>query len=91
MQVFCKMEDGQVLEVGELNEGEVFGEISCLRKEPAIATVKPKAPGMVLRLPREDFDALIMSHPQILVMVNQLGEERVALTANALAQKGILI
>ncbi|MCK5850748.1 MAG: cyclic nucleotide-binding protein, partial [Kiritimatiellae bacterium] len=68
-----------------------FGEISCLRKEAAIATVKPRSPGMVLRLPREDFDSLIMSHPQILVMVNQLGEERVAITTNALAEKGILI
>ncbi len=91
MQVYCKMADGQVLEVGELAEGEVFGEISCLRKEAAIATVKPRSPGMVLRLPREDFDSLIMSHPQILVMVNQLGEERVAITTNALAEKGILI
>lgn len=91
MEVTCKTGDDELLPVGELGEGEVFGEISCLRKDPAIATVKAKVPGSVLRLPRADFDALVMSHPQILELVSKLSDERIAETSNLLAKKGILI
>jgi CRP-like cAMP-binding protein len=91
MDVFCKMEDQSDLSVGQLVEGEVFGEISCLHQEPAVATVKAATPASILRLPRKDFQELILSHPQILEMVASLGEERRAITVNALAQKGILI
>jgi CRP-like cAMP-binding protein len=91
MKVMIKADDGTVLKVGELTEGEVFGEISCLNKEPAMATVLASTPGSVLRLPRKDFDALVMSHPQILEMVGQLSDERRSITVNTLAEKGILI
>jgi len=30
----------------------------------------------LLRLPREDFDAIILSHPQILMLVSELTDER---------------
>jgi len=72
-------------------EGEVFGEISCLNKEPALATVRAKTSGSVLGLSRSDFDSVILSHPQILEMVGELGETRRSITVNALAAKGILI
>ncbi len=91
MEVFCQTEDGNDIEVGTLREGDVFGEISCLRKEPAIATVKAKSNSSVLRLPREQFDALVISHPQILVLMSELSDERLAKTSNLLAEKGILI
>ena len=91
MEVFCKTADEQTIRVGDLAEGEVFGEISCLRKEPAIATVRVKTPGLVLRLPREDFDTLVMSHPQILILINELSDDRIAKTSNTLAKNGILI
>ncbi len=91
MTVSRKADDGTEFVAGELVEGEVFGEISCLRKQPAIATVRAAGPSSVLRLPRKDFDALVLSHPQILELVGKLGEQRLALTMNALARKGILI
>jgi CRP-like cAMP-binding protein len=91
MDVLCKMEDDSTVSVGELAEGEVFGEISCLHREPAVATVKAATPASILSLPRSDFNELILSHPQILELVNSLGDHRRAITMNALAKKGILI
>lgn len=91
LDVLCKLDDGSTTVVGELGEGEVFGEISCLHKEPAVATVRASTPASILRLPRADFDALILRNPQILELVASLGEQRRAITVNALAKKGILI
>lgn len=91
MDVLLAMDDGSTKVVGELGEGEVFGEISNLYREPAVATVRAATPASILRLPRSDFQSLILSHPQILELVSGLGEQRKALTANALAKQGILI
>ena len=62
--------------VATLREGEVFGEMSLLTRSPATATVKAKRRTSLLRLPRDDFDQLIMSHPQILEMVAELTDSR---------------
>jgi hypothetical protein len=35
-----------------------------------------KRPGTLLRLPRKDFDDLVVSHPQILELLSTLSEER---------------
>jgi CRP-like cAMP-binding protein len=65
-----------VVLVGHLREGDLFGEMSCLRKTPASATVVVRRGGALLKLPRRDFDALVLSHPQILEVVAELSEER---------------
>jgi CRP-like cAMP-binding protein len=65
-----------VVEVAELREGDVFGEMSCLRKTPATATVTARRAGTLLRLPRQGFDELVLSHPQVLEVVSELTEER---------------
>ena len=66
--------EGRVL--AHLREADVFGEMSLLQKAPATATVTALRRTSLLRLPREDFDEIIMSHPQILVLVSELTEER---------------
>jgi CRP-like cAMP-binding protein len=71
-----KSKDGQGLAVGHLREGDLFGEMSCLRKAPASATVVVRRPGTLLRLPRKDFDELVVTYPQILELVSTLSEER---------------
>ena len=63
-------------QVARLREGELFGEMSLLHKAPATADVVASRRTSLLRLPREDFDALISSHPQILAHVAELTEER---------------
>ncbi|HEY6107102.1 MAG TPA: cyclic nucleotide-binding domain-containing protein [Anaeromyxobacteraceae bacterium] len=61
---------------GALREGDVFGEMSCLRKTPATATVVARRAGTLLRLPRAEFDELVVTYPQILELVADLGDER---------------
>ncbi|MBU8894692.1 cyclic nucleotide-binding domain-containing protein [Corallococcus sp. M34] len=70
--------DGHLLT--RLKEGDLFGEISLLQKTPATATVMAARHTTLLRLPREDFDQLISSHPQILVLVSELTDERLRRT-----------
>lgn len=70
--------------VASLREGEVFGEMSLLTRSAATASVTAARHTSVLRLPREDFDRLILSHPQILEHVAELTDERQK--ANAAAQ-----
>jgi CRP-like cAMP-binding protein len=67
---------GQDVVVSQLREGDLFGEMSCLRKAPATATIVVRRPGTLLRLPRKDFDALVTAYPQILELVATLSEER---------------
>lgn len=73
---------GQV--VATLREGQLFGEMSLLTRSPATATVRATRHTSVLRLPRQDFDLLILSHPQVLEHVAELTDER--RQANAAAQ-----
>ncbi|MDX2011730.1 MAG: cyclic nucleotide-binding domain-containing protein [Myxococcaceae bacterium] len=62
--------------VATLKEGQVFGEMSLLTRSVTMATVKTTRRTSLLRLPRADFDQLIMSHPQILEQVAELTDER---------------
>jgi CRP-like cAMP-binding protein len=71
-----KRKDGGEVVAARLREGDLFGEMSCLRKAPASATVVVRRPGTLLRLPRRDFDELVMGYPQILELVSTLSEER---------------
>jgi CRP-like cAMP-binding protein len=71
-----KRRGGTVVLAGRLAEGDLFGEVSCLRKTAATATVTARRGGTFLRLPRADFDELVMRYPQILELVSTLSEER---------------
>jgi CRP-like cAMP-binding protein len=57
-------------------EGDLFGEMSLLRKAPAAATVAVRRGGTLLRLPRAAFDELVTSYPRILEAVSELSDER---------------
>ncbi len=71
-----KRKGPEEVRAGDLHEGDVFGEMSCLRKTPATATVVARRPGTVLRLPRSEFDEIIVTYPQILELVSVLNDER---------------
>jgi CRP-like cAMP-binding protein len=62
--------------VASLKEGDIFGEMSLLTKAPAAATCAAARRTSLLRLPREDFDQIMVSHPQILNLVSELTDER---------------
>lgn len=71
-----KRREGADVLVSRLREGDLFGEMSCLRKAPASASVVVRRGGTLLRLPRKDFDELVSTYPQILELVAELSEER---------------
>ncbi len=83
--------------LAQLKEGDVFGEMSLLSKTPATATVSASKHTSLLRLPRKDFDELILSHPQILVLISDLTDDRRRKTEAALggaagsAEEGLLL
>jgi len=68
-----------------LHEGEVFGEISLLQKSPATASVSAAKRTSLLRLPREVFDQVILTHPQVLQLVSELSESRQRMTEATLS------
>ena len=75
LDVTHRQAGGEVL-VGKLREGDLFGEMSCLRKTGATATVTVARHGSLLRLQRADFDALVMTYPTVLELMSDLSEER---------------
>ncbi|MBL8954120.1 MAG: cyclic nucleotide-binding domain-containing protein [Myxococcaceae bacterium] len=72
--------------VASLKEGDIFGEMSLLTKAPATATCAAARRTSLLRLPREDFDQIVLSHPQILVLVSELTDERTKQNAAVASQ-----
>ncbi|MFT3837061.1 MAG: cyclic nucleotide-binding domain-containing protein [Myxococcaceae bacterium] len=67
--------------VASLKEGDVFGEMSLLTKSAATASCVSAKRTSLLRLPKDDFDRLIMSHPQVLVLVSELTDARTKMNA----------
>ncbi len=59
-----------------LREGELFGEQSLLHNSTAGATCRARSRGMVLRLPPEDFGALLDAHPAVRSYVANLDRDR---------------
>jgi CRP-like cAMP-binding protein len=62
--------------VAHYQAGDVFGEISLIRGSPAIATVVTLQKSFVLHLPRNDFNEMIMTHPQVLEYLGTLADNR---------------
>jgi CRP-like cAMP-binding protein len=62
--------------LAELKAGDLFGEMSLLDNQPTIATVQACSETTVLKLPKADFDVLIMTHPQVLELVAELRASR---------------
>jgi CRP-like cAMP-binding protein len=92
-----KRREGVPSLAGRLREGDVFGEMSCLRKGPASATVMANRRCLLLRLPRASFDELVVTYPQILELISDLSDERhrsleaIAAGQGAAAEDGSLL
>jgi CRP-like cAMP-binding protein len=80
---------GAPVELARLREGDIFGEMSLLTRKPAAATVTAVSNALLLRLPRESFQELVLTHPQILELISELTEKRAAATRAAIEDQGI--
>jgi CRP-like cAMP-binding protein len=75
-EVLDHNKDGKDVVIAELREGDVFGEMSMLWNKDTCASVRAQTPCVVLRLPRQSFGEVIMTHPQILETLAALSEKR---------------
>lgn len=75
-EVYDQNAEGTDVLLAELKEGDVFGEMSMLWHKKTCASVKASTPCVVLRLPKESFSEVIMTHPQILETLTALSERR---------------
>ncbi|MCP4499853.1 MAG: cyclic nucleotide-binding domain-containing protein [Deltaproteobacteria bacterium] len=75
-EVFTSDESGREVVIAELKDGDVFGEMSMLFENYATASVRASSPTIVLRLPKKNFQELIMTHPQVLETLSTLSDAR---------------
>lgn len=71
-----RKEDGEVRRIGQLAPGDICGETSLLANEPAPFTIRAQSKSFILQLPGSVFREVIMTHPQVLVFISDLAEER---------------
>jgi CRP-like cAMP-binding protein len=62
--------------IAELGPGAAVGEISLVSGNPAVADVVAVEPAVLLRLSKQDFDAVAGQHPGLLAEVERLVVER---------------
>jgi len=74
--VVTRQVDGQEATLAELQPGSMFGEMSLLANEPTNATVVATTDCFVLRLSRQNFNEVMMTHPQTLELVAQVSDQR---------------
>ena len=86
-QVFHRDEARSKVRYPNLREGDSFGEISVVLKQPASATVEAAGPVVVLWLPADVFRDQVLSHPAVKPMVMRLVNERLDRTADLVSRQ----
>lgn len=74
--------------IGELRPGDVCGEMSLLAHAPAEATMQAVTKSFLLELPAAVFREVIMTHPQVLMIVSDLADSRRQALQRVLAGQG---
>lgn len=80
VSVVARNPEQKLVSLARLKEGDIFGEMSMLTREPARATVLALTNVILLRLPRQSFQELVLTHPQVLELVSALTERRKSAT-----------
>ncbi|MBP1715104.1 MAG: regulatory subunit-like protein [Deltaproteobacteria bacterium] len=71
VEVFTRDVRGAILPLARLREGDFFGEISLITGRPRTASVLARQAVELLRLPREDFNQILKTHPEILSILEE--------------------
>jgi CRP/FNR family transcriptional regulator, cyclic AMP receptor protein len=64
--ISLNMPDGRELVINEMRKGDFFGELALLGGEPRSATAIAKTPCGVIRIPRNEFLALLENEPKLM-------------------------
>ncbi|HMQ55148.1 MAG TPA: cyclic nucleotide-binding domain-containing protein, partial [Anaerolineae bacterium] len=62
-------QDGQPAYVGEINPGEIFGEIAFFTEDPRYATVRAIEPARCFVMTNGDLQLIAFQHPHILMQM----------------------
>jgi CRP-like cAMP-binding protein len=63
-------------EVAHLQPGDVFGEMSLLNRGAATATIETQSKCWALELPRERFQEVMLTYPQMLEYISNIADQR---------------
>lgn len=80
--------DGTTHELSRLGPGDIFGEMSLINGQDAVASVITDRKSFVLELPAKDFTQLVMMHPALLAYVSAVASKREARNATLLSGGG---
>ncbi|MFH1132654.1 MAG: cyclic nucleotide-binding domain-containing protein, partial [Pseudomonadota bacterium] len=69
-------EGGEQKRLDNLGPGALFGEMALLTGGPSTQTIQTKTKCWLLKLDRNRFNEVIMTHPQVLAFVGELAEKR---------------
>jgi CRP-like cAMP-binding protein len=83
---FADDDRGRARRLGVLGPGDIFGEMSLIRGEPAMASIGTHTRSWILRLPREDFDEVVAAHPEVLDQLADIAAVRNARNRDILAR-----
>ena len=76
VEIIIHDKEGNEVTITYLSEGSFFGEISLIQHKPCTATVRTTQDTILLKLPKEAFNEVIMTHPQVLELITEYVEER---------------
>ncbi len=72
--------------VGEIKEGELFGEMSFLTGEPCAATVTASESSLVQGIPTQDFERMVQCRPRLMIELARTLAARVSELNHRLTQ-----
>jgi CRP-like cAMP-binding protein len=75
---------GDPVELGKMEEGSFFGEVSLLTDKPRTATVIADGPLELMELTRGDFKTIVADYPSVLKVVEAYQKQRVQDTIKTL-------
>ena len=76
LAAYVELPEGDVAELGTLGSGDVFGEMSFITEEKAMASIVTVERSWVLRLPRKDLEQVIGKHPDVLKQLSEIAKMR---------------
>ncbi|MCB0220918.1 MAG: cyclic nucleotide-binding domain-containing protein [Chrysiogenetes bacterium] len=76
VEIIIHDKEGNEVTITYLSEGSFFGEISLIEHKPCTATVRTTQDTILLKLPKDAFNEVIMTHPQVLELITEYVEER---------------
>jgi len=76
VKAFKKDASGRQVEIGQLEEGSFFGEVSILTNKPRTATIVASTPCELLELDRPTLNSIVQNHPHVKDVLVEFARER---------------